>query len=47
MCLAIVVLLPAISNGPAAWKRTNMTASGLYTAREIYYLNNETMSSQT
>jgi hypothetical protein len=24
-----------------------MTASGLYTAREIYYLNNETMSSQT
>jgi hypothetical protein len=47
MCLAIVVLLPAISNGPAVWKRTNMTASGLYTAREIYYLNNETMSSQT
>jgi hypothetical protein len=47
MCLAIVVLLAAISNGPDAWKRTNMTPSALYTAREIYYLYNETMSSQT
>jgi len=47
MCLAVVVLLPAISNGPAAWKRSNITASTLYIAWEVYYLNNETMSSQT
>jgi hypothetical protein len=26
MCLAVVVFLPAISNGLAAWKHSNITA---------------------